>query len=160
MLWPYLFKISLKQKTIMLKKNLLLIFLLLKFKLSKIWSMGRQHACKIMCSATTILAQDCKFQILKNCLAPFEKLIFPHNFDATAHLFANHNKGASSSDVHLRNPKVVLCDNEGTAQRPRAVQAAQARWGEVAVVTWEPAPQRFHEHARRSFGLSEVMCLF
>ena len=55
------------------------------------------------------------------------KSIFPHDFDAIAHLFANHTKGASSSDVHLRNPKVVLCDDEGTAQRPQAVQAAQAR---------------------------------
>ena len=29
-------------------------------------------------------------------------------------LFANHTKGASSSDVQLRNRKVVLCGDEGT----------------------------------------------
>ena len=33
--------------------------------------------------------------------------IFPHDFDAIAHLFANHTKGTSSSDVHLRNRKVT-----------------------------------------------------
>ena len=34
-------------------------------------------------------------------------------------------------------------------QARRAVQAAQATWGELAVAAWEPAPQRFHDHARR-----------